>query len=63
MLAWPELINMEQASKNMFQMNPEALEQEIKDGCTYILCGVDLSILSDSFKIISDKLQNIRKVI
>jgi 2-keto-3-deoxy-L-rhamnonate aldolase RhmA len=45
----------------IFGINPEALEQEIKDGCTYILCGVDLSILSDCYKAISDRLHNIIK--
>jgi 2-keto-3-deoxy-L-rhamnonate aldolase RhmA len=44
----------------IFGINPEALEQEIKDGCRFPVCGVDLSILSDAYRIIFGRLDVLR---
>ena len=34
----------------IFGGSPEALEGEVKDGCTYLLCGIDSVIIADSFR-------------
>lgn len=33
----------------IFGMNPESMVSEIKDGCTFLLCGVDISLLLNSY--------------
>jgi 2-keto-3-deoxy-L-rhamnonate aldolase RhmA len=34
----------------IFGMNPRALSDELHDGCTFLLCGIDTAILSGSYK-------------
>jgi 2-keto-3-deoxy-L-rhamnonate aldolase RhmA len=43
----------------IFGMSPERLLPEVKDGCTFLLCGVDAAILTDSY---SDLLRRLRSV-
>jgi len=33
----------------IFGMNPEPMVSELKDGCTFLLCGVDTSTLLNSY--------------
>ena len=40
----------------IFASGPEPLSQEINDGCRYILCGVDSSLMSSSLRDLSDRL-------
>ena len=40
----------------IFASGPEPLRQEIDDGCRYILCGVDSSLMSSSLRDLSDRL-------
>jgi 2-dehydro-3-deoxyglucarate aldolase/4-hydroxy-2-oxoheptanedioate aldolase len=40
----------------IFGSNAEALKQEVRDGCNFVLCGVDISLLSNLLKDLSDKL-------
>jgi 2-keto-3-deoxy-L-rhamnonate aldolase RhmA len=44
----------------IFGANPESLEKEFKDGCTFLLCGVDLSIFSDSYASVIERLNKSR---
>jgi 2-dehydro-3-deoxyglucarate aldolase/4-hydroxy-2-oxoheptanedioate aldolase len=41
----------------IFGSSPAALKEEIKRGCTWLLCGVDLMILADSYKRLIDELR------
>jgi len=47
----------------IFGGTPESLEQDIKEGCTYPVCGVDVSILSRSLNDLRKKLSSIRSPI
>ena len=47
----------------IFGGTPESLEQDIKEGCTYPVCGVDVSILSRSLNDLRKKLSTIRGTI
>jgi 2-keto-3-deoxy-L-rhamnonate aldolase RhmA len=47
----------------IFGATPQALEQEIKDGCKYPVCGVDVSILFDALTRVREKLNSIRNAI
>ena len=40
----------------IFGSDPEALMQEFKDGCCYLLCGIDISLFYNSLKNLSDRL-------
>jgi 2-dehydro-3-deoxyglucarate aldolase/4-hydroxy-2-oxoheptanedioate aldolase len=44
----------------IFGGSPEVLEKDIKDGCKYPVCGVDVSILSRALNDQKKKLSNIR---
>jgi 2-keto-3-deoxy-L-rhamnonate aldolase RhmA len=33
----------------IFGINPESMVAEIKEGCTFVLCGVDISLLLNSY--------------
>lgn len=41
----------------IFSMNPESLKKEINDGCTFLLCGIDVSIFSGAYKVLAKKLK------
>lgn len=41
----------------IFGISPESLEKELKDGCTFALCGIDASLLSGAFKEMLEKLK------
>ncbi len=47
----------------IFGGTPESLEQDIKEGCTYPVCGVDVSILSRSLNDLRKKLSSIRDTV
>jgi len=42
----------------IFGTEPASLREEIKDGCTYVLCGVDLTILQNSYRRILESLSS-----
>jgi 2-dehydro-3-deoxyglucarate aldolase/4-hydroxy-2-oxoheptanedioate aldolase len=44
----------------IFGMDPKSLEMELRDGCTFLLCGVDLSIFSESYASIIERLNKSR---
>jgi 2-keto-3-deoxy-L-rhamnonate aldolase RhmA len=44
----------------IFGISQESLENEINDGCTFPLCGVDASILSGAYKVLAEKLKRNR---
>lgn len=44
----------------IFGANPEALEQEIRDGCNYILCGIDVFLISSGLNDLSGRLRALR---
>ena len=41
----------------IFGTSPEALTKEIEDGCTYLLCGVDSMVLTDSYREMINRLR------
>lgn len=47
----------------IFGGTPESLEQDIKEGCTYPVCGVDVAILSRSLNDLRKKLSSIKGTI
>lgn len=40
----------------IFASGPEPLRQEIKDGCRYLLCGVDSSLMSAALRDLADRI-------
>lgn len=42
----------------IFGANPDVLVREIKDGCKYILCGVDVFLFSSTLKVLSERLHS-----
>ena len=46
----------------IFGATPGSLKQEIMEGCRFPVCGVDLMILSDAYRILLESLHAIRKV-
>jgi 2-keto-3-deoxy-L-rhamnonate aldolase RhmA len=42
----------------IFGMTPEGLVPEVKDGCTFLLCGVDAAILVNAYKDLLNRLKN-----
>ncbi len=41
----------------IFGASPEALEREIKEGCRWPVCGVDLMILSEAYSLMKKKIK------
>ncbi|MFO7620928.1 MAG: aldolase/citrate lyase family protein [Bacteroidales bacterium] len=46
----------------IFGASPEAMEQEFRDGCRFLVCGVDLMILSEALRVMLDRLRLLRKI-
>jgi 2-keto-3-deoxy-L-rhamnonate aldolase RhmA len=46
----------------IFGASPEAMEQEFRDGCRFLLCGVDMMILSEAFRVMLDRMRLLRKI-
>jgi 2-keto-3-deoxy-L-rhamnonate aldolase RhmA len=44
----------------IFGIRPEALEKELNDGCTFALCGMDGTIVSEAYKALAEKLKRKR---
>ena len=47
----------------IYGSDPEALAKEMKDGCSYLACGVDISILSEGMCRVRGELDKIRSII
>jgi 2-keto-3-deoxy-L-rhamnonate aldolase RhmA len=41
----------------IFGMSPDALATHVSDGCTFILCGVDVAIMVDSYRELIEELK------
>lgn len=44
----------------IFGISPEAVEKEIGDGCTFLLCGIDASVFSGAYKSLTGKLKGMK---